>query len=295
MKWWQELALGAYYTATLNARRREATVRAANGREPVIVLFYHRVADSHPNDWTIDTETFAGQIRWLQERFDIVPLAEAQHRIDSGSNRWPTVAITFDDGYADNCNFALPLLLREKIPFTYFVTTQNLCERTPFLHDLKAGQPLQPNTPEEVAELAAAGVEIGAHSQTHVDLGQVKNTEELEREIVDCKAVVESLVKRPVRYFAFPYGQAKNITRKAFRMAFAAGYAGVCSAYGGYNFPGEDAFHLQRIHGDREWIRFRNWLTLDPRKLKSVARFDPGNYRKFPENFLGTPDPEFVG
>jgi hypothetical protein len=56
-------------------------------------------------------------------------------------------------------------------------------------------------------------------------------------------------------------------------MARDAGYRGVCSAYGGYNFPGDDAFHLQRIHGDAEMIRLKNWITMDPRKL-TVPRFD---------------------
>ena len=49
--------------------------------------------------------------------------------------------------------------------------------------------------------------------------------------------------------------------------ALEAGFDGVCSAYGGYNFPGDDPFHLRRIHGDPETIRLKNWLTLDPRKL----------------------------
>ena len=46
-----------------------------------------------------------------------------------------------------------------------------------------------------------------------------------------------------VRYFAFPYGQHENLSAAAFRVAFEAGYEGVCSAYGGYNFPGDDPFH----------------------------------------------------
>ena len=52
-------------------------------------------------------------------------------------------------------------------------------------------------------------------------------------------------------------------------MAKKAGYAGVCSAYGGYNFPGDDPFHLQRIAGDGTMIRLKNWVTLDPRKLRT--------------------------
>ena len=135
------------------------------------VLFYHRVADEHPNDWTMSTRTFATQIDWLRPRFDLVSLAEAQARIASGRNRIPTACITFDDGYADNMRFAVPLLLKYHIPFTYFVSTNHVLGGKPFPHDVAIGQPLAPNTPSQLRELAAAGVEIGGHTRSHADLG----------------------------------------------------------------------------------------------------------------------------
>jgi peptidoglycan/xylan/chitin deacetylase (PgdA/CDA1 family) len=242
-------------------------------------LFYHRIADQHPNGWTMSTEMFQKQIEWLRERFEIVSLEEAQQRIASESNDLPTACITFDDGYADNCQFALPWLLEQEIPFTYFVTTENLLSGEPFAHDLQQGQPLAPNTTEQITSLAAAGVEIGAHSRTHADLGKLNDEAALFEEIVGSKRELEQLLDLPVRYFAFPFGLAENLSTAAFRIAFEAGFWGVCSAYGGYNLPGDDSFHLQRIHGDPQWSRFRNWLTVDPRKLHSQPRFVPGDYR----------------
>jgi hypothetical protein len=73
----------------------------------------------------------------------------------------------------------------------------------------------------------------------------------------------------------FPYGLHQNLSGLAIETARKIGYASVCSAYGGYNFPGDDAFHLQRIHADPETIRLKNWLTVDPRKLALVRRFIP--------------------
>ena len=55
-----------------------------------------------------------------------------------------------------------------------------------------------------------------------------------------------------------------------------AGFLGVCSAYGGWNEMGDDAFHLQRIHGDPNIERMKNWLTYDPR-IQSVTRYVPKN------------------
>jgi peptidoglycan/xylan/chitin deacetylase (PgdA/CDA1 family) len=279
MRLWKECLLAAHYWLTLPARRRSAVERAACQREPVRVLFYHRVADEHPNDWTIATAAFATQIRWLRRRFDLVSLSEAQRRITAGRNQWPTACITFDDGYGDNCQSALPLLLRHEIPFTYFVSTDFVLNGRPFPHDVAAGHPLRPNTPEELRALAAAGVEIGVHTRSHADLGARLSHDQLVDEIAGAKHDLEDSIGCAVRHFAFPYGQHENLSQAAFRVAYEAGYESACSAYGGYNFPGDDPFHVRRIHADRQFLRFKNWLTIDPRKLQMVTGFETGNYR----------------
>jgi peptidoglycan/xylan/chitin deacetylase (PgdA/CDA1 family) len=269
-----------YYLATLPARRHAAVERAARHAEPVRVMFYHRVADDHPNGWTISTRGFAAQIRWLRDRFDLVSLSEAQARITAGRNRVPTACVTFDDGYADNMRFAVPLLLRHQIPFTYFVSTNHVLGCQPFPHDVAAGVPLAPNTLGELAKLVGAGVEVGAHTRSHADLGAESVTQaQLHDEIVGSKRDLENALHCEVRCFAFPYGLPQNLSTNAFRVARHAGYRAVCSAYGGYNFPGDDPFHIRRFHADPGMSRFKNWLTVDPRKLKSSCQFDPGNYQ----------------
>jgi len=126
--------LDLYYLATLPKRKQAAAARQEERQVPVMTLFYHRIANEHPNDWTLSNETFQKQIDWLRERFDIVSLEEAQLRIGSEANNRPTVSITFDDGYSDNCVTALPWLIEQDIPFTYFVTTNNILTGDPFAH-----------------------------------------------------------------------------------------------------------------------------------------------------------------
>jgi peptidoglycan/xylan/chitin deacetylase (PgdA/CDA1 family) len=132
---------------------------------------------------------------------------------------------------------------------------------------------LAPNSVAQLRQLVEAGVEVGAHTRSHADLGRITTHSRLAGEILGCREELQQRLGCAVRYFAFPYGQFENLNVEAFRLSRAAGLAGVCSAYGGYNFPGGDSFHLQRIHGDPHFPRFRNWLTLDPRLL-SVRRFD---------------------
>ncbi len=263
----RSLLLHAYYYGTWPARTLRNRRDSAAGRAPVPILFYHRVADDCANSWTISNRDFERQIRWLSRRFEIVPLKEVQRRI--GGHAAPSkrlaVSITFDDGHADNCQRAIPLLIKHRIPCTYFVTVDHIVSGEPFASDGCA-----PNTVEQIRAMAAAGIEIGLHTASHADLGAIRDRQTLRYETVDAMRRLEDIVQRKVRYFAFPYGQYVNMSSAAFQMAREAGFEAVCSAYGGYNFPGDDPFHLQRIHADPGMIRVKNRVTIDPRMARTV-------------------------
>ncbi len=269
MPLWKQLLLTFYYHATYPVRVWDYWREASRDHLPVIVLYYHRIADDRANRWTISHALFLRQMRWLQQHFDFVSLADAQGRIRRGYNPQPCVSITFDDGYADNCQQALPWLIGQGIPCTYFVTLQNVLKGEPFSHDLVMGHPLAPNTPEQLRAMAAAGIEIGAHAYTHTDLGAIADPRLLHYEVAAAKEELQNLLDRPVHYFACPFGQHCNLNAAVFASAKAAGYAGVCSAYGGFNFPGDDPFHLQRIPADGSLIQLKNWVTMDRRKLRT--------------------------
>src|SRR5690606_6002950 len=88
------------------------------------VLMYHRVAHDPLDPWRlcVRPEHFDAQLARLRSRRRVVPLRQlvAEHR----ARRLPhgTVAITFDDGYADNATRAVPLLRRHGLPATCFLT-----------------------------------------------------------------------------------------------------------------------------------------------------------------------------
>lgn len=239
---------------------------------PVAVLFYHRVANEHPNPWSISEKDFEKQIDWMQKNFDLISLEETQKRIRTGSSR-PSLSITFDDGYAENCSFALPMLIERKIPVTYFVTTYHTTHNQPFPHDVELGQPLPTNTIDSLRALANAGVEIGGHTRNHADLGAGLSDEELFDEVISATLELEKMIGCPIRYFAFPYGLRKNLDPRVFKLLQDNGFSGVCSAYGGVNEINGDDFHIQRIHGDPNFERMLNWLSIDPR-MTYVNRYD---------------------
>lgn len=270
----RQLALAAYYYGTYPVRMAHRRQLAAKGTLPLGVAFYHRIADDCPNAWSMTNDQFERQMLWLKRHCDIVSLREIQSRVRSGHNDRSAVAITFDDGYAENCDRAIPFLLEHDIPFTYFVALDFIVNQRPFPQDVKAGELLAPNTPEQIRAMADAGVEIGAHTRTHCDVGAIDDPKVLVDEIVTAKNELSALAGCPIRYFAFPYGQVSNLSAAAVELVRREGMLGVCSAYGAYNFPGEDPFHLQRFHGDPEFIRFKNWSSIDRRKLSAGRGFE---------------------
>ena len=96
------------------------------GRRPrAVVLVYHRVRERGLDPWnlTIDPEIFAGQMEVLARDWTPLSLAELVEGVGRQQLPERAVAVTFDDGYADNLEVAAPILVERGIPSTLFVAT----------------------------------------------------------------------------------------------------------------------------------------------------------------------------
>lgn len=90
---------------------------------PVVVLLYHRVTTltSDPEMLAVSPENFRAQMRHLKETVPLVRFEEDWAKVSR-----PAVAITFDDGYADNVLEALPILDEVGVPATFFISTKTI-------------------------------------------------------------------------------------------------------------------------------------------------------------------------
>lgn len=157
-------------------------------RDRLAILMYHRVLSTpdpyHVGD--VDAFAFDWQLSVIKRYFNVLPLTEAAERLKLGTLPRRAVAITFDDGYADNVEIALPILQRHGLHATFFIATDYL----------DGGRMWNDTVIEAVARTSAASLDLtslglGIHDVAEVAarvrcintlLGQLKYLPPLERE-----------------------------------------------------------------------------------------------------------------
>lgn len=109
---------------TTAAKLLQPLVRAL-GHKKLTILIYHRVHQiSDPIfPGEVDAQRFNAHLDWLTSLFRVLPLTEAIEQLKDGTLPSRAACITFDDGYADNAEVALPLLLRHRAPATFFISS----------------------------------------------------------------------------------------------------------------------------------------------------------------------------
>jgi peptidoglycan/xylan/chitin deacetylase (PgdA/CDA1 family) len=128
--------------------------RLLAGFSPPLVLMYHRVGEPLIDPWelSVSPDNFARQIETLTQARDIVPLQWLAQRLRDGRPPKNAAAITFDDGYADVLQNAVPIMLRMNCPVTVFVTTQAITDPSIFWWDILSRIILEaPVLPERLA------------------------------------------------------------------------------------------------------------------------------------------------
>lgn len=198
-----------------------ACAACTRGKPAVPILNYHSVG-AHADEYTVTDRQFAQQLDFLQEAgIRTVALHEALQPPKR------SVVLTFDDGKEDALTHVLPALRKRGMRAAFFVATA-LVGRPGYL------------SWDGVRALAAAGMEIGSHTQTHARLSEL-NEEQVQDELVQSKRTLEEQLHAPVDLLAYPYNSVRRRVRAA---AEAAGYR---IAVSGAVHGGSDALDLLRV------------------------------------------------
>ncbi len=209
----------------------------------VPILMYHALAARPQSDrrLAVDPRTFADQLGYLHRcGYKTVTTQELAQALRTPDHQLPAkpVVLTFDDGYADFYEVALPLLARYGFTGTVFITTGWVAgERQ------RRGQPADMLSWRQIEEVAAAGVEIGAHTVNHPELDQLAS-DRLEHELVAAKDALENRLGAAVPGLAYPFGYSSRLVRER---AAAVGYEYACAVGNRLASPSANPFALPRL------------------------------------------------
>jgi peptidoglycan/xylan/chitin deacetylase (PgdA/CDA1 family) len=176
----------------------------------VVTLCYHSI---HPTKEfsSTDPETFDLHLDWLKRNCEVIPFRrvwEATHRRNSSR---PAVALTFDDGYADNFDYAFPLLAKHDLSATFFLTT-GLVDKTPAVLERfrmlrrSTAADIRPLEWSQIREMARSGMEFGAHTCTHPNLARLHGNA-LQQELAESKQIIEQRLGQEMDSMAYPFGK----------------------------------------------------------------------------------------
>jgi peptidoglycan/xylan/chitin deacetylase (PgdA/CDA1 family) len=102
-----------------------------------LVLMYHRIDEVayDPFELAVSPANFEQQLATLRDKWNPVTLPDLARCVKNQYIVDRSVVLTFDDGYIDNLNVAIPLLERYKIPATFYITTNVVKKQEPFWWD----------------------------------------------------------------------------------------------------------------------------------------------------------------
>jgi len=212
------------------------------------ILLYHRVNNFSRDPLTTNVRRFAEHLAMIRSLYPVVSTSQLLEQLRN-SQELPAgaVAIHFDDCYRDVYINAAPILSRQEMPACVFVSSGYVDTDRVFQHDLeKCPFQLENLRMEEVVGLVRKGMEVGAHTVNHVDLGQV-SLDRAMTELTQSKHDLEAILERPVNLVSFPYGRKKNIRPEVVEVARQAGYSAMFSAHGGFVEKSADLFDLPRV------------------------------------------------
>jgi peptidoglycan/xylan/chitin deacetylase (PgdA/CDA1 family) len=214
-------------------------------QEPVPILLYHTISEA-PSP---KLSGFAVHPRQFREQMTLVrdsgrrPIT-AGALVDSLGTPEPdtnVVVVTFDDGYRDFLEVALPIMADLGIDSSLYVTSGWLADADPATRDRGPSDPMLAAT--DLPQLRSSGVEIGAHSRTHPQMDTL-DPDQARTELAGSKDALEDALSEEVRSFAYPHGfQSPGLRRQAKEV----GYSFALGVRNALSCTRDDPYNIARL------------------------------------------------
>jgi peptidoglycan/xylan/chitin deacetylase (PgdA/CDA1 family) len=195
----------------------------------VSVLCYHSVARGWDDPVSVETTDFAVQCALLQRRERVVPLATVRDSLAAGRGLpRGTSVLTFDDGFADYVEHAVPILERHGLPAVMYIVAGSVTPAGVTVNWIRGLDPADAPpllTADQIRDLHARGWEFGSHSMAHRDL-PLLSEEECLRDLRESREILSDLLGAEVMTLAYPFGRhAPHVRRAAERAGYSIAFA----------------------------------------------------------------------
>ena len=171
------------------------------------ILLYHSISKSFQrNIFTVDKNSFDLQMNIIfNSDLNVVKLSE-------NNNGTKNISITFDDGYFDNFEIAMPILEKYSIPATVFINSSKIDIDKQFL------------TKKNIIKMHSNSINFGIHGHDHISFTEL-NEIDIKNQINQCKKFLEDLIQEEVFIASYPNGKSnervKNILQECgIKLAF---------------------------------------------------------------------------
>jgi peptidoglycan/xylan/chitin deacetylase (PgdA/CDA1 family) len=231
----------------------------------VPILMYHSIATSAAPRFArfvVRPGEFAAQMEHLAAQgYQPVTVLDFARRKFAGDLPARAVALTFDDGYTDFEDAVLPILQRHNFPATLYVPTAYVGRTALWLKDCdEEGRGIL--SWRALRDLAAAGIEVAAHSHTHPQLDRIPVTV-VAGELRRSRQLLEDNLGASVEGCAYPFGYWNRSVRSS---VSEAGYSYACAVGELVASADADALTLPRmtVTGGLDLAGFARLLAARP-------------------------------
>src|SRR4030067_1358435 len=254
-----------------------------------VILMYHGISKL-PKFNCVTQSLFREQISLLKEKYTVVPLSVLIENLKTSfpqKDQSNLLSITFDDGYVNFSELALPILQEYECHTTVFVSSGKIGCYNDWDKDISNSLRMEIMSHKIINQLPSKFVDIGSHGITHRPLDCLPYNE-LRKELIESKLEIEQNISRPVQFFAFPFGSYPFKHRNRLydnKKHFLGGYKAACTSWWGrYNFTKDinllrrigiwdtDSFDdfADKLNGYYDWLKNKEKIG---RGLKIVKNF----------------------
>ena len=219
------------------------------------VLLYHSISNDN-SPMSLNINFFENQMKYLKNNgFQTVDFNE----IDPNLKSKKQIIITFDDGYKDILNNALPILKKYNFKATSFFVTNLIGQNNSWDVKKKSYIKKEIMNPSDILQWISSGMHIGSHSHNHVDLTKISE-EKLLYELEFSKKFLEDKFDNKNNIFCYPYGKVnENVhyhTKKFYSKA-------VTTNRSRYNLKRHNTHLIPRIDMGKNFSSFKLYLKLE--------------------------------